>query len=324
MEFNDPVYGGQKVENRVLQELLKSEPVQRLKKIHQAGPSPFFFERADTTRFEHSVGVMLLLKKFDAPLEEQVAGLLHDVPHTAFSHVADFVFGREDHEYHEDFMEEIVKDSEIPEILEKNGLDLDYILEEENFPLLEQDIPDICADRIDYFLRDAVKKGVISEEEVDEFLRSLEIRNGKFVLNDSETAEKYALKYIEADEEIWANPREVAVYEIFARALKRALETGVIEEKDMFRTDREVLEKLKDSGDRDILDRLELLEGDFNVVRDGGNYDFESVTKARFVDPMVVADGELKRVSEVSRKLEGRIEEHQKEVKNGYCLRIES
>lgn len=297
--------------------------MQRLKYIHQAGPSPFFFDRAETTRFEHSVGVMLLLRKFDAPIEEQVAGLLHDVPHTAFSHVADFVFERENHDYHEEFMEDIVRDSDIPEILERHGLDLDYILDELNFPLLEQEIPDICADRIDYFLRDAIKKGVITREEVEEFVNALEVRKGKFVLNDKNTAEKYAEKYIEADEEIWAHPREVAVYEAFAQALREALDARVIDEEDMFRTDKEVLEKLRDSGDENILDRLELLEGDFKVVRDRENYDFESVTKARFVDPPVVTDKGLERVSEFS-DLEERIREHEDDVSGGYCLRIES
>jgi len=51
-----------------------------------------------TTRFDHSVGVMLLIRKLGAGsspasalLKEQVAALLHDVSHTAFSHVIDYV-----------------------------------------------------------------------------------------------------------------------------------------------------------------------------------------------------------------------------------------
>ena len=123
MEFDDRLYGKQEIEKEVVEELIQTEPVQRLKGVHQAGPSPFFMDdKPPVTRFEHSLGVFFLLRKFDASLEEQIAGLLHDVPHTAFSHVADFVFENEGHEYHERFLEEIaIKSSNTCEICSSLG-----------------------------------------------------------------------------------------------------------------------------------------------------------------------------------------------------------
>ncbi|MFB6294564.1 MAG: HD domain-containing protein, partial [Candidatus Nanohaloarchaea archaeon] len=150
MDVDDPVYGTVNVDDPVLLELMGTGPVQRLQHVNQAGPAALVDEKP-VTRYDHSVGVMLLLRVFDAPLREQVAGLLHDVPHTAFSHVADFVFPNEEHEYHERFMETVIRDSEIPEILEEYGFALDDILDESEFPLLERELPDLCADRIDYF-----------------------------------------------------------------------------------------------------------------------------------------------------------------------------
>ena len=41
--------------------------------------------------FEHSLGVYLLLRRLGADRREQVAGLLHDISHTAFSHAVDFL-----------------------------------------------------------------------------------------------------------------------------------------------------------------------------------------------------------------------------------------
>ncbi|MFB6147810.1 MAG: HD domain-containing protein [Candidatus Nanohaloarchaea archaeon] len=318
MRFDDPLYGEKKVEEDVLQELVGSRPVQRLKKIHQAGPQPFFIEKESMTRFPHSLGVMFLLREFDAPLEEQIAGLLHDVPHTAFSHVADFVFDNSDHEYHDQFLEEVVMDSEIPAILERHGLDVDYILDEDNFPLLERDAPDLCADRIDYFLRD-VK--MMSGEDVSHLHDALVTRGNRFVLEDRERAEEYALRYIQADEEWWANPREVAVMEIFSRAMNRALEIGLIEEQDFFGTDRELLQVLRESDDEEIREKLELLDSGFEIVRDREDYDFRVETKARYVDPQVAAE-DMRRISELSEKVEERIEEHRQDVENGYCIRI--
>lgn len=39
---------------------------------------------------------MLLNRQLDASMEEQIVALLHDVSHTAFSHVIDYVF--DDHD----------------------------------------------------------------------------------------------------------------------------------------------------------------------------------------------------------------------------------
>ena len=67
-----------------------------------------------TTRYEHSVGVMLLVRRFGASLDEQIAALLHDVSHTAFSHVIDYVFNDHDHQsYHEEKKEQFISGSDI-------------------------------------------------------------------------------------------------------------------------------------------------------------------------------------------------------------------
>jgi HD superfamily phosphohydrolase len=315
MEFDDPVYGRKKVEEEVLEELIRSEPVQRLKNIHQAGPQPYFIDKKPLKRFPHSLGVMFLLQEFDAPLEEQIAGLLHDVPHTAFSHVADFVFNNSDHEYHDEFLEDVVMESEIPGILERHGLDVEYILDEDNFPLLERDAPDLCADRIDYFLRDV---HMMSGEDVSHLHDALTVRDGKFVLKDRKSAEEYALRYIKADEEWWANPEEAALMEMFARVLRHAMEAGLIEEEDFFGTDRELMETLRESGDTEIQQKLSLLEN-FEAVRDREDYDVVVETKARWVDPQVAGE-EMRRISELSDSVRKRIEEHRKDVNGGYRM----
>ena len=126
MEVDDKVYGQTKIEEPVLIELINSSPVQRLKGICQGGPSKYANNRT-VTRYDHSVGVMILLKRLNATIEEQIAGLLHDIPHTAFSHVIDFVFKNDSHEFHEKFHEKMVMNSEIPSILDRHGIDIDFI-----------------------------------------------------------------------------------------------------------------------------------------------------------------------------------------------------
>jgi hypothetical protein len=100
-EVSDPVFGRQRVEEPVLLELLETDVVRRLAGVHQAGASYLVRPGRDVMRFEHSVGVMLLIRQLGGDLSEQVSGLLHDVSHTAFSHVLDRVHRRKDEDYHE-------------------------------------------------------------------------------------------------------------------------------------------------------------------------------------------------------------------------------
>ena len=319
MKVDDRVYGEKEIEKQVIIDLIGSDPVQRLKKVRQAGPQPFFMDKKAMTRYEHSIGVFLLLRDHGASIEEQIAGLLHDVPHTAFSHTADFVFDTEDHEYHDSFLEKVVRDSEIPEILDKHGLDLEYILDEENFGLLERDAPDLCADRIDYFLRDSKSYG---GWDVEKFVESLTTHERMFVLDDPEIAVEFAEKYAEADEEWWANPKEVVVIKIFAQALRKAIETGVLEEEELFKNDEEVLEKLRSSADSEIQKKLGLLENGFSIELEAEDPDMHVETKARSVNPPVLTDGELKKATEFSEDLQEKIDQHMDFVGTGYDVKI--
>ena len=322
MEIEDPVYGSHKLEENVLIELINSDPVQRLKGVHQAGPSPFFIEdKPYTTRYEHSIGVMMLLREFDASLEEQIAGLLHDVPHTAFSHVADFVFEEEGHEYHERFMEDIIYDSKIPEILQKHGYDIDYILEESNFKLLERDLPKLCADRLDYSMRDLKSH---KKYNMEEFIESLTVKDDEFIFQDFESAEDFGLKFIELDSTVYASPKEVAIYEIFADIIRKALEIEAIDEEDLFTKDKELMEKLRDIDCDEIQLKFELLDSGLEVETNEEEYDIIGNTKARAVDPPFIENGEILNASDRSDKLKNAIKEHRQNINNGLKINIVS
>src|SRR4051794_33593470 len=167
----DALWGPVELGEPVLAELVRSAPVQRLRGINQAGAGFYLFpEQRRSTRFEHSIGVMGLLSLLGAPLEERVAGLLHDVPHTAFSHTADVVFPNDERNYHERFHEAVIMQSGVPGILQRHGVPLRAALEPALYPYLEQPLPDLCADRVDYALRDALALGKITPDQALEFV----------------------------------------------------------------------------------------------------------------------------------------------------------
>src|SRR5262249_39189239 len=102
MRWNDRVYGEVAIDDPKVRAIIATPTFQRLKRVRQAGPSAFAFPFKTVSRFEHSLGVFVLLERLGASLREQVAGLLHDISHTAFSHAVDFVFSSEDQDHHEE------------------------------------------------------------------------------------------------------------------------------------------------------------------------------------------------------------------------------
>lgn len=89
----ETIHGSLVVDDPLAIELIQSPAMQRLKNIFQYGVNEFITpSRYPYTRFDHCLCVYQLLKMHNASRKEQIAGLLHDVSHTVFSHVSDMLF----------------------------------------------------------------------------------------------------------------------------------------------------------------------------------------------------------------------------------------
>lgn len=323
MEIKDRVYGTVSITEPVLLELIDSAPVQRLKRINQAGASQYVIEGLNVTRYEHSVGVMILLRKLGASIEEQTAGLLHDVPHTAFSHVIDHVFteNNHDHEFHERFHEQIIMQSEVPAILEKHGFSVERLLDEKNFLLLERSSPDLCADRIDYALRDCLAIGG-SQETINEIAAALTVKDNEIIMSNKETAQLFAEEFLRMDTELWADPRGVTIFEILADALRRALDKNILTEDDLFLDDATVFAKLQDAQDKHITERLAMLNPNLEIEENPEDFDFYGKTKPRYIDPKFVQGEKVLRVSDVDNQFLERVAAHKNKVLRGVHAKV--
>lgn len=320
----DTVYGERKISDRLALGIIESSAMQRLKGISQYSTCMFLSDKYNTTRFDHSLGVYFLLKKLGASREEQIAGLLHDISHTAFSHVVDFLYGRsEAQDFHESFHEEVIRNSEIPRLLRFHGLDVSYILDENNFKLLEKELPELCADRIDYFLRDCLITGKVAAEGVAKYKESLIVIGDEIVVRDYATARKLAEDFMGMNLDFWGTHFVVGSFNFAAEALKIALENGYISQKDLFLTDREVMDKLTASKDEKILKRLQLIKN-HKLFSEGTEKDFTvfGKTKARFIDPRFVEEGVLLRLSEADQDFGKRIEAFKSLYEKGFYVKI--
>lgn len=302
MKYTDRVYGDFEITEPVILELINSSTFQRLKEIDQAGYFEPHFPGTAHSRFEHSIGDYLLLKMYGAPLEEQIAGLIHDVSHSAFSHCIDYVLdsgSEKEHNHQDNVFDDYVRKSEIPEIFKKYNLDLEYILNDKNFPLKENDLPDLCSDRIDYSLRTAV---VFKEIENGKyFINNLLAENGKWIFKNFESAEKYAELFLKLNTDYYAGLPSAVMFRTVGDYLRYALSKNYISETDLYTTDKVVLEKIEphiktDSQLSLLFDRM---NNKIGFKNDPNDYNGKVFCKSRVVNPLCLHKGEIKKVSDV-------------------------
>lgn len=304
MMYQDRVYGQIEIDEPVILELINSPTIQRLKHIDQGGYYEVHFPGTKNDRFEHSMGVYLLLKLYKAPLEEQIAGLIHDASHSAFSHCIDYVLskGTEKYQTHQDeVFSDYIKTTELPEILTKHGFDVEYIIDDSNFLLKESELPDLCADRLDYSLRQLIIFGVIDKEEVEDLISLLKIVDSKWVFDNFAIAKKYVEHFRYLNDVHYSGPQTAHMFRTVGDYLRYGLQQGYLNEKDLYTTDNEVLVKLKKhhQSDAELEKLFRRMNNDVRWENNPEDYNTRVFCKSRVVDPLCFHQGEIRRVSDV-------------------------
>ncbi len=307
MDYTDPIYGPGSITEPVLLDLLSAPAVLRLQHILQHGVTALLDITRRTTRFEHSVGVMLLVARLGGSMQEQIAALLHDISHTAFSHVVDHVFDDANGQsFHDRQKEAYLRQTDIPQRLARHGYDWQAYLDESAFPLLEQPAPALCGDRVDYFLRDAFDLGLLTQAEIRHILAHLTTAQGRMVVDDLATAQIMGHRYLDADDASWANFREVGLYELTARAIKRALAAGIFRPADLWGRDADLWQRLQAAPDPELQHWLRLVHLQTRFVWDEHHPTFRITTKLRTLDPGVLQGETLYPLSTLDAAFAGR------------------
>ncbi len=269
----ETMYGSTTIREPVLLDLIRSDAFERLKRIRQYGVTWFILDEYEYTRHEHSLGVFYLVQKYGAPLDEQVAALLHDVSHTAFSHVGDYIYGhiRSETAMQDEMHEQYIVDSGLMKILQKHGFS--HAITEEakkSQPCYEQDKPNICADRLEYVLNGALIEGIFTEQDIRDILQHIHFKKETWFFDNVTLAKKYAKASVQLPEMRWGAAWHAFTYNCMAKALLKAIKINLISFDEIkFSTDDVLWNKINTSTDPDIklqMQRLKKWQTTFKVV----------------------------------------------------------
>lgn len=249
----------------IIQEIIKTPEFIRLKGIKQGGITGLFTQRT-YDRYEHSVGVFLLLTQLGATFEQCIGGLLHDIYHTNFSHTTDeLLCGETQESFHEKnkfiFFDKCCQN--IKNILKTNFPNRDsyFFLEGENLMITKN--KSFGADMLDYFMRDGYYENIISIEWITDLIHKIQLVNGRIVLQDITKAKDFFNKTILINDTVYMSPFSRGQYKIFMHILKIALQENIITVDEIvynYFSDIEIYEKIKYSNNEQINILINLLE----------------------------------------------------------------
>ncbi|WOG28782.1 hypothetical protein [Endozoicomonas sp. 8E] len=300
----------------LLSELLNSQPVQRLKHINQYGIIQLVDSQGHNnesyTRYDHSLGVLYLLNYFRAPFEEQVSGLLHDISHTAFSHVSDYLFttssaGNPD--YHDSLFIGFLEEHGVALILKKHDLTPNDIAPENiQFTMLERELPDICADRLDYILQGSARRKTLTRAQVDQIIKSLhhDPLTNHWYFDSQGSAQLLADASLELNKNIFVTAWGRTLYQWTTEAIKRMISVNELTLEDIKYQmgDDEVWQSMLSSEDTKVAALVEKIKSAWYRVYETTDVSEASTTfeniRCRVVDPRVTVSTSWKRLSALS------------------------
>ncbi len=300
------IYTNFTVTEPVLIDLFNSPVMERIKHVRQQGTLDYVIkQKKEYTRYEHCVGVWGLLRMYGATLEEQIAGLLHDASHTVFSHVGDILFNHNsaDSSYQDDIHEWYLTQWGVDKLLEQHHISLGSILHKSGtHTMLEQDLPNICADRLEYNLQAGILTDMLTTDDIATILKDLQYDNGQWFFVKQESAIKLALVSLFNTEHVWSSPVNQLIYQWTAHALKRALDIGLLTTDDIhFSTDPIVWDKLWISNDDVIANYLnKIIHYKQLITPQSENNKVLRTGKFRGLDPFVQTDNTLQRLTSIN------------------------
>jgi len=175
LEITDPIHDFIRLTNTE-RKIIDTPVFQRLRRIKQLSGAHLTYPGAQHTRFEHSLGVMHIASMAGTSLESKgittkddilnlrLAALLHDIGHGPFSHLFEEVLQRKNKKTHEQIGKQIILNTEIGDIISKNGFDKKLIhnlaMGEGKLQFMNEIVSGaLSADMMDYLLRDGYFTG---------------------------------------------------------------------------------------------------------------------------------------------------------------------
>lgn len=215
--------------------------------------TPLYKNRLYYSRLDHSVGVALIVWHFTHDKAQTIAGLLHDISTTVFSHVSDF---RKGDALTQTFTEgptaSIIRgDSQLQALLAADGLTNEQVEDYHIYPVADNEIPQLSADRLEYMFPSGMAlDGSWTMEEIKRCYNDIEILtnedgNPELGFKTVEIAEEYCRHFCMIGHILQLNENKLTLH-LLGQIMNLAENLGVVKEEEfMMLSEAQIIEKLE-------------------------------------------------------------------------------
>ena len=265
------------------------------------------------SRYDHSLGVALIVYHFTGSMAQSVAGLFHDISTPVFAHVVDFLHGDYlNQESTEEETKRIIHESiEIQEKLKKWNIKEEEVWDYHIYPIADNDTPKLSADRLEYTLGNFLNYGFGSVEDIRAFYKDLIVKENEegvpeLQFQSESLAKDFSLRVIK-NSIIYSQDEDRYAMEALARILKKAISLNVLEEKDLYQTEPYVISKMIQNEtlkkEWEWFTHLYEVETSKEEKSEGDWYKMDA--KKRYINPLVNG----KRVHDFSEEVKEKMDE---------------
>lgn len=265
------------------------------------------------SNLDHSVGVALIIWHFTHDKKQTLAGLFHDIATPCFKHCIDFLNGdSETQESTEELTETIIANSEdIMTLLNRDNITIKEVSDYHIYPIADNDMPRLSADRFEYtFSSGLTKKRIWELDTIKEMYENISIvknedGTSELAFNDSKICEKY-IHTISKIWPTWVCDADRTVMQFIADIVKSMNVKGYLSINDLYTlSEEDVLNKIRTCPDEYIRESFEKFEKATIVYSSdtfvNGKYCISVKSKKRYIVPLTKCnDGTICRIDKVS------------------------
>lgn len=282
------------------------------------------------SNLDHSVGVALIIWHFTHDKKQTIAGLYHDIATPVFKHCIDFMNGdAEKQESTEERTLEIIKGSkEIMALLERDNIKLEEIADYKKYPIADNDVPRLSADRFEYHFTNGLSLSPVFEiDEIREFYDNVFVAKNEdgideLCFKDLDVCERY-LQKASMLWHLWADELNNVFMNFLGDVCKAMSNKGYLKVSDLYAlSEAEIIEKIRNCEDEYISSRFKELQTTRNVfvspLELKESYCVKMKAKRRYINPLVEAAEGVKRIYDVSSVAKMAIDSYLSKEFDGY------
>lgn len=319
-----------------IKEIIEIKEMQRLKDVGQNCGRDYISKEIQTfeynySRLDHSIGVALIIWNFTKNIEQSISGLLHDIATPTFSHVIDYYNNDDEKQVSTEFLTSAIikKSKELKVILDRYKINVEDIVDYSIYPIADNSMPQLSADRLEYNLYMATTRGLADMKVAKKIYENIQIMKNEnnedeMCFLDINIAKKFSEialsngNYMNGDVSTVTN-------KLLSDILKFSVNEEILKPQMFMDNSEEEIVSILENSENLYLRKMWNKFKNFKTIDKSKEpivekYNIKATGKKRYVNPLIKTEKGINRISELDNEIKNKIEKFKEKENLYYCI----